>query len=63
MSDARPAGRILDAQGQPVRRARPPRPDNRCPTCGSDRRQNTAGFGPPVICCGECGYHFEGATE
>jgi hypothetical protein len=59
------APRILDAQGKPLPRLRLRRDENRCPKCGAgpDRRQNTAGFGAPVICCGDCGHHYEGATE
>jgi len=53
---------IVAPDGRP---ARARTKDTRCPRCGADeeRRANTAGFGPPVICCCECGYHFEGATE
>lgn len=55
---------ILGPDGQPVR-PQPKRTGDACPQCraGKNRRINTAGFGPPVICCGACGHHFEGATE
>ena len=59
MSDEAPV--ILAPDG---RSARSP-VDGRCPRCGagSDKRVNTAGFGPAVICCSDCGHHYEGATE
>jgi uncharacterized protein (DUF983 family) len=59
MTDDRPA-ELLAPDGRPARRALEER---LCPRCGSDRRENTAGFGYPVICCGSCGYYFQGATE
>lgn len=63
MSDQTPqTSALLGPDGRPARRRVV---DNRCPRCGADpeKRMNTAGFGPPVICCTECGHHFEGATE
>lgn len=61
MSDEVRTPGLLAPDGRPARRPT----DGRCPRCGAgeERRMNTAGFGPPVICCGACGHHFEGATE
>lgn len=59
MSDDTPA--VLAPDGRPARRAA----SDKCPRCGagSDKRINTAGFGPAVINCSGCGYHYEGATQ
>jgi hypothetical protein len=53
---------LVGTDGRPLSHA--PKP-TRCPQCGSgpDRRVNAAGFGDPVIVCGKCGHHFEGAKE
>jgi hypothetical protein len=54
---------LVDTHGRPIRRLAK---DETCPQCGAgkDKRIATAGFGAdPMICCGRCGYHFEGAKE
>lgn len=53
-----PADRLLDAQGQPARRAA----SRMCPRCGAgpERRVKSAGFGEPHPVCGQCGFDFHG---
>lgn len=61
MNDEVHTSGIVAPDGRPARRPT----DGRCPRCGAgeERRVNSAGFGPPIICCGECGLDIEGATE
>jgi rubredoxin len=57
------SAQLVDPQGRPLSSPKAPKPSTACPMCGAgkDKRINTAGFGPPQMHCGGCGYHFEGA--
>lgn len=57
------APKILGPNGEPIK-APAPAP-TKCPQCGvgKDKRINSAGFGPPVIVCGQCGWWFAGEVE
>ena len=51
---------ILDAHGQPARKAT----STDCPNCRAkrDKRVRSSGFGQPHDVCGKCGHDFEEYT-
>jgi len=61
MTTPDPAGRLVNADGRPVRRAL----NAACPRCGAEprRRVTSGGFGRGVHdVCGQCGYDFDELT-
>jgi len=61
VSEEKPAPRaILGSNGKPIAAG-----STNCPSCGAakEKRINSAGFGPPIIVCGVCGWFFQGETE